>query len=150
MSGQCVFFSISISQGGGGMCPTCASTPPSIHLCPVSDNPPIALSLLFLPLCAVCLTFFTYLSHFLCSHSVRFPFPPLSSQSAAQTPLSHPFSPFIHSIHSSVATDVNHATALSESHWCHSLPVVMPQIKCCNVALITSHPLSLINTKALC
>lgn len=102
------------------VCPMCASTPSlSSAVSCQCDTTPCSFISCFSPHCAVCLNFFTYLSYFNCTHSVFFTFPYLSSHSAAQTSLKHPFSPFTHS---SVAAVINRVTVslVPISACCHS------------------------------
>lgn len=111
--GQYCLFPVSV-------CPTCTSTPSlSSAMSCQCDTTPCSFISCFSPHCAVCLNFFTYLSYFNCTHSVFFTFPYLSSHSAAQTSLKHPFSPFTHS---SVAAVINHVTVslVPISACCHS------------------------------
>lgn len=59
-------------------CVLCVPPPLCQLVCALSvwddpPHPPHSFVSVFSPLCAVCLTFFTYLSHFPCTHSVYFP-----------------------------------------------------------------------------
>lgn len=128
---------------GVDVCHTCASTPPLIRLCPVSvREPPITLSLSFHPSVLsvslsspICLISSALICPFSCRH----------------TPLhKHPshtlFSPFIHS---SVAADINHVSVCPLS-LTSAVLCLLSFPKSLTFHIITSHPLSLINTKALC
>lgn len=118
--------------------------PPSIRLCPVSVKQPSIT--LFPSELSVSLSH-TYCMCLISSALILSTSLPLSlsSHSAAHTPISHPFSPFTHS---SVTADINHVTvyplSLSGTILCllsyHKSLAVM-------LHTITSHPLTLINTR---
>lgn len=118
IGGQCLLYSISVSQGGSDVGPTSAST-----------QPPIAPSV-FLPLCAVCLTFFTCLSHFPCTHSVSFRYL-LCCHTLLHRHPSNTLSPPLFT-HLWLQT----STVLLSVHWVPVVPisVVIPQITCFDVA----------------
>lgn len=120
-----LFPPLSISQVGE-MCVIRAPPPLLQFVCVLSalDDPTHSSVSVFSPLCAVCLTFFTYLSHFLSALIPSISPVSLSSHSDAQTSLSHHFSPSL-STHlwpqtSAMLPSVHRVSLVPLSACCHS------------------------------